>query len=40
MMAFAKFGTKTIRGFQRIVYLEEYGYKLLAKRSGYKVYEK
>ena len=40
MMAFAKFGTKTKRGFQRIPYLEEYGYELLVSKSGYKVYKK
>lgn len=40
MMAFAKFGTNTVKGFQRIPYLEEYGYKLLAKRGGYKIYGK
>jgi hypothetical protein len=40
MMAFAKFGTNTVKGFQRIVYLEQYGYRLLAKSGGYKLYGK
>lgn len=40
MMAFAKFGTKTSKGFQRIVYLEDLGYKLIEKSTGFKIYEK
>jgi len=40
MMAFAKFGTNTVKGFQRIPYLEEKGYTLLTKSNGYKVYGK
>ena len=40
MMAFAKFGTKTSKGFQRIVYLEGMGYRLIEKSTGFKIYEK
>jgi hypothetical protein len=35
-----EFGVQTSRGFQRITYLEEYGYKLIRDTHGYKYYEK
>jgi hypothetical protein len=40
IMEFCKFGVQTSRGFQRIPDLEEYGYKLIRKTDGFKVYEK
>ncbi len=40
ILAFCEFGVQTSRGFQRIPTLEQYGYKLLNKTNGYKVYSK
>jgi hypothetical protein len=37
---FARYGTKTSKGFQRVPYLEEHGYTVLKSTSGYKVYYK
>jgi hypothetical protein len=38
IMEFCKFGVQTSRGFQRMTYLEEYGFELISKTAGYKVY--
>lgn len=40
IMDFCKFGVQTSRGFQRIPELESYGFTLVKKTGGYKVYEK
>ena len=40
ILAFAKFGTATSRGFQRIPFLEEKGFELVKNTSGQKVYVK
>lgn len=37
---FCEFGVQTSRGFQRLTDLEEYGYRLLRKTHGFKVYVK
>jgi hypothetical protein len=39
MNDFAKFGLKTSRGFQRIPFLEEYGFTLMKQSTGYKIYK-
>lgn len=38
VMEFCKFGVQTDRGFQRICFLEESGYKLIQDKHGYKIY--
>jgi hypothetical protein len=42
ILDFCKFGVQTSKGFQRICYLEDYGYRLLygSSKSSYKVYGK
>jgi hypothetical protein len=38
IMEFCKFGVQTSKGFQRIPFLEEDGYKLIRKTRDYKIY--
>jgi len=40
LQAFVKHGVQTSKGFQRIPYLEDKGYKLIRNTGNYKVYEK
>jgi hypothetical protein len=37
---FLEFGTETSNGFQRLVSLEDQGFSLIRKTSGYRIYEK
>ena len=37
---FLQYGTETSNGFQRLVALEEQGFTLIKKSSGYRIYEK
>ena len=38
IMAFCTYGVQTSRGFQRIPFLEDKGYTLMKKTSGFKIY--
>ena len=40
IIKFCMFGVQTSRGFQRIPMLEEYGFRVARKTSGFKVYKK
>jgi hypothetical protein len=37
---FLQYGTETSNGFQRLVALEDQGFTLIKKASGYRIYEK
>jgi hypothetical protein len=37
---FLQYGTETSNGFQRLVSLEDQGFSLIKKASGYRIYEK
>lgn len=40
ILKLCEYGVQTPRGFQRVTHLEEYGYKLIQRKHGYKYYEK